>query len=195
MIIADPIIICVCIRCHIDWAHPLSIQIQAKFALYCSEMEQKIHNRLWHMYLTYVCFAICWICDIWADNVCQVYQTRLNEKYVCPQTMGTLVLNKITETECVTYCMHKKCGVISDNYFEQICHLDQTPCHLLQPSSLFTIQIKKSKSDTTCISWLSYDTQIPDRNMASYKYSSLFGKKLPQLPSNDILVCSCSQFL
>ena len=117
------------------------------------------------VYLTYLILAICCICEICADAICQVYQTRLNEKYVCHQITSTLVFENITEPECVTYCMHKECGVISYNSNGQICLLDKTPCHLLQPNNLFTIQIKKSKPDVACISWLSYDGQIPDRSI------------------------------
>ena len=128
-------------------------------------MEQCKFNRSWCMYLRYLILAISHICDIRAEDVCQVYQTRLNEKYICPQITSTLVLDNITEPQCVTYCMYKECGVISFNAFEEICLLDKTPCHLLQPNNFFTIQIKRHKPDHSCINWLSFNGLIPDRSI------------------------------
>ena len=123
-------------RYRIKGALLLSIRTQTNFERSRSKMNI-LCKRLQFMYLTYLILAICCTCALCADDVCQVFQPRLNEKFFCPQIPSTLVFDNITKPECVTYCMYKKCAVISYNSFEQICLLDKTPCHLLQPNKVF----------------------------------------------------------
>ena len=119
-----------------------------------------------HVYMIFGILSLFLFYAICAEESCQVYNPKITHaKYFCPQTKNTLVLQQATWRECVIYCMHKQCRLISHNSFERICFLEIRPCPVLHASDHFITQIQNGKPGSSCVRWLPYNGEIPNRKV------------------------------
>ena len=120
------------------------------------------------MHMVSIVWQALTLLSIGASN-CRDLETLREVEGFCPGDEDTIVLEGINTCrhQCLQSGLHRQCKVITYNTAEDICLIPAHLCPVMQPNSIFTLELPVRDPDIQCIHWIPFNAadEVPDRTV------------------------------